>query len=774
MSTRPKILMLTTQLGYGGAETSFIRLANFLAQSMDVTVALFTSDYGQGSYSGGHEPLNASITLLDAPTSEGHIARWYRRIRTLRQLKAQHSASISFLSGPNLVNVLAGHNTRSIVSIRGSRHYDPNAPVWQRRIFQHLLDPIIFRLAARIVPVSAGLTNEIRAAAGARALTKTHIIPPFIDTASLPTRLAETPPPPYDQLQGQPVIVAVGRLSVEKNFHHLLRVFAGVARVNPGAKLLLIGDGPMMQDLRAQCARLGLAADNFTPGTSAVIFAGYQKNPLPLMALGRVYAMTSATEGFPNVVLEALSAGLHVLAADTPWGARAILCNISPNTQEPYPTTQPTSTDHGTLMPRIDLPEYASIWVSALSRALNAPRQSSARAQDFDITRIAPQWLQLITNLIPTTDTGPPIIYMVNPTVAVTGAFTTARTAARLLKDHARIVLVLPTTTNIPPYELTDFWRVDYQPMIGIAKNFRSLLFYFPSLVRDSWQLKQRMRRDGATRLWLNDFYLMHGAMLRLLCFRGQITSWVRCNPSHLMGPLARPLLWFMQLSSNRIVAVSHYVQSLLPMNSKTQVIYDCYDGTPAPRKTFSANSEKTFIFIGNYIIGKGQDVALTAFASAALQDPTLKLAFYGSDMGLQKNRDYRASLAARINELNLAARVVLYDFAPDTTAILSDAYAALNCSISESFSMTVLEAQGAGVPVIATASGGPQEIIRDGITGYLVPVGDHAAITTHILTLAADPTLANRMGQEAAEHVRANFPPQRLQEEICKLLDLN
>ena len=59
--------MLTTQLGYGGAETSFIRLANFLAQSMDVTVALFSRDYAKGAYASGHEPLQANIVLLDAP-----------------------------------------------------------------------------------------------------------------------------------------------------------------------------------------------------------------------------------------------------------------------------------------------------------------------------------------------------------------------------------------------------------------------------------------------------------------------------------------------------------------------------------------------------------------------------------------------------------------------------------------------------------------------------------------------------------------------------------
>ena len=404
MTQRHKVLMLTTQLGYGGAETSFIRLANFLAESMDVTVALFTSDYGQGAYTKGHEPLNAKVVLLDKPDACGRLRRWMRRIRAVRALKAQHHVSISFLSGPNVVNTCAGYNHGTIISLRGSRMYDPVAPVMQRRIFQYVLDPLAYWLAARIVPVSAGLRREICQIVGKGILEKVEPISPFVEIDKLPQRMHESAPEPYAQLVAQKVIVAAGRLSVEKGFHHLIRVFADVAALHPGTKLMLVGDGPMLTSLRALCEEMGLPMDQFAPDISAVLFTGYQKNVLPLMSLGSVYAMTSATEGFPSVLLEAMAVGVPVVAANTPWGVRSILSDAEDVSLEPYPTQMPTRAAYGMLMPRIDLPMYQRAWSETLAeyvRERHAPdEQTYRRVHDFDISVVGARWRQLIETMI--------------------------------------------------------------------------------------------------------------------------------------------------------------------------------------------------------------------------------------------------------------------------------------------------------------------------------------------------------------------------------------
>jgi glycosyltransferase involved in cell wall biosynthesis len=402
-----KILMLTAQLGYGGAETSFIRLANYLAQSMDVTVALFTSDYGKGAYALGHETLNAKIVLLDSPVRAGRLKRWWQRIKAVRKLKADSDAAISFLSGPSMVNVLAGLNSRTVISLRGSRVYDPVASRPSRLLFQYFLDPIAFWLAARIVPVSPGLKNEIKQIAGVGVLTKVRAIPPFVEIASLQHKLSQLAPEPYTQLRGEKVIVSVGRLSVEKGFHHLIRVFAELTKTEKGIKLLLVGDGPMLSELRHQCIKRGLAIDDFSPGKTSVLFAGYQKNALPLMALGKVYAMTSSTEGFPSVMLEAMAAGVPVIATDAPWGARAILSEQAEENSDPYPTSKATESDYGILMPRIDDPGYDREWVRILSECLRTEKwrelysqKGKGRLPDYDIERIGQEWKKLIDSLV--------------------------------------------------------------------------------------------------------------------------------------------------------------------------------------------------------------------------------------------------------------------------------------------------------------------------------------------------------------------------------------
>jgi glycosyltransferase involved in cell wall biosynthesis len=363
-----------------------------------------------------------------------------------------------------------------------------------------------------------------------------------------------------------------------------------------------------------------------------------------------------------------------------------------------------------------------------------------------------------------------PILYLVDGSIAITGAFIAARNEARALAETKRIVLVLPKESKILPEELKDFWRVEYLPMVRLSKNVSALLRYVPTLLYSSLRLRRLMKRDNATLLQLNDFYLMHGAILRLLLFKGHIVSWVRCHPRNFAGPLAPLLLWCMKKAANRVIAVSGFIQSLLPKYD-AEILYDYYAGTTRAPRTWQENEEKKFVYIGNYIIGKGQDVALKAFVEAAKQDPSITLAFYGGDMGLEKNLNYRKQLEATAQQSGFASRISFHDFVADTYSVLEGAFAALNFSTSESFSMTVLEASGAGLPVIATASGGPQEIIKPDVTGFIIPVGDVAAAAKKILALTKDPTAATRMGQAGAEHIHQSFSSESFRNTLESIL---
>jgi glycosyltransferase involved in cell wall biosynthesis len=106
---------------------------------------------------------------------------------------------------------------------------------------------------------------------------------------------------------GARVIATIGRLTPVKRQDLLLRAFAQVRQRVPQAHLVVIGDGPLRGDLRALATELGV--DGVTH------FTGYQPEPQRYLPLIDVFALTSASEGIPQALLEASSAGIPAIAS---------------------------------------------------------------------------------------------------------------------------------------------------------------------------------------------------------------------------------------------------------------------------------------------------------------------------------------------------------------------------------------------------------------------------------------------------------------------------
>ncbi|MEY4760513.1 MAG: hypothetical protein RLZZ200_369 [Pseudomonadota bacterium] len=104
---------------------------------------------------------------------------------------------------------------------------------------------------------------------------------------------------------GDPVILAVGRLSPEKGCDDLIAAFRRLRQTQPDLKLLFVGDGGEGRRLRDACVDLG----------PAVIFAGHQTDAWPYFFLATVYALPSHSEGSPLVLFEALSAQCIIVAS---------------------------------------------------------------------------------------------------------------------------------------------------------------------------------------------------------------------------------------------------------------------------------------------------------------------------------------------------------------------------------------------------------------------------------------------------------------------------
>lgn len=92
---------------------------------------------------------------------------------------------------------------------------------------------------------------------------------------------------------------------------------------------------------------------------------------------------------------------------------------------------------------------------------------------------------------------------------------------------------------------------------------------------------------------------------------------------------------------------------------------------------------------------------------------------------------------------------------------------AALLTSANEGTPVVAIEALAADRPVVATRAGGTGTVVRDGESGYLVPVGDVAALAERLTQLAQDPQLRSRLGRAGGEDVRARFATERMADEL-------
>ena len=349
-----------------------------------------------------------------------------------------------------------------------------------------------------------------------------------------------------------------------------------------------------------------------------------------------------------------------------------------------------------------------------------------------------------------------PTLVIVDGSVAVTGALVAAAQQASLLATEVQTVLVLPRGHRVEPRRIGDFAEVIALPIVPLRKSAGSVVAYLPALVTGSVQLRREMRRLGCERLQLNDFYLLHGAMLRLMGFRGRIVTFVRIDPTR-FGLAGRIWLAAARWASTELVAVSRFIQSVLGPRHPARLIYG-QSSYFAPRDASSRSTKRTFLFVGNIIEGKGQDLAVEAFHRIAERYPDARLRFVGGDMGLEKNRLFRQRIERAAAIGPGAERIEFADASSDLRPDYQEAFAALNFSASESFSLTCLDASAAELPLIATRCGGPEEIVDDGKTGFLVPVGDLAAMAERMAWLLDHPEQASAMGAAGQTLVAERF----------------
>lgn len=411
MSTvrQTRVLLFTATLGYGGSESDLLRLARFLAKRWPVTIALMARDYGSADYSSAQTDTDLNVVVLGDtgqkdPSLIAKAMRWWKMLCGLRELKRRHDVTISFLSGPNLLNALAGRRFPSIVSERGSKlHHVGISPV-AKSLWLKVLDPLTYRLAGRIVPASVAYAQEIAAIAGPKLAHKIVPIEGGIDAATLIEKADAPVDADIEAFCAAPTMVYCGRLDRGKGVDLLLPVYARIRQQYPDARFLIIGDGPLRSTLVDSCRVAGLSMTERGDPLADVFMAGYRSDPIRHFRLCQLFCFPSQHEGLPNTLIEGLASGIPVLAADCPYGPRSILAG---NDEPPVRSgTLPLVMKHGTLLPLLNAPGSADVWQAAIAAEFDRParRRSAAECLEavsrFDLELTGKTWITLIEQLV--------------------------------------------------------------------------------------------------------------------------------------------------------------------------------------------------------------------------------------------------------------------------------------------------------------------------------------------------------------------------------------
>ncbi len=302
--------------------------------------------------------LKARQTLLAVPA----LVRYLRSERPTVLLSALHANVIALwarrLAAVPVRLVISEHNTFS--------HANRQLPGWQGWLMAELVQHF-YPWADGIVAVSRGVADDLAGMAGLPRRRIQVIYNPII-TPELRKRAQAPLQHPWFGPGCPPVVLAVGRLTEQKDFATLLCSFAQIRRARP-ARLLILGEGELRPALEDQVRRLGLQEDVSLPGFVA--------NPYAYMSRAALLVLSSRWEGLPTVLAEALYCGPAIVATDCPSGPREILADGR----------------YGRLVPPGDVDSLARAMAAALNdKRLPPPRESWS---PFELETVVSQYLDV-------------------------------------------------------------------------------------------------------------------------------------------------------------------------------------------------------------------------------------------------------------------------------------------------------------------------------------------------------------------------------------------
>ncbi|WP_290636901.1 glycosyltransferase [Aquisalimonas sp.] len=315
MSTRaqrPELAVLISFSGDGGVERMVLNLLRRFPELGCPTDLLTLKTEGGHFRAVPDSVRHVPLGTRHASTSVPALVKYLRRERPRALLAAKDRAGRAAL----LARRLAGVDTRVYVrlgnTLSASLAGAPALKRWARYAPIRRLYP----WADGLIAVSDGVATDVHETSGV-ARERIHVVRNPVLTDTIEDLAQETVDHPWLSTErDEPVILAMGRLTKQKDFPTLLRAFATL-QASRHARLIILGEGPDRDALEEQAQQLGLA--------DRISMPGFQDNPYPWLRQADLFTLSSAWEGSPNALTEALALGCPSVSTDCPSGPREIL-----------------------------------------------------------------------------------------------------------------------------------------------------------------------------------------------------------------------------------------------------------------------------------------------------------------------------------------------------------------------------------------------------------------------------------------------------------------
>jgi glycosyltransferase involved in cell wall biosynthesis len=366
----------------GGATRRTLTLARELARRGHRIDLVLVS--GDGPLSG---EVDAAINVI---VLDSALLRSLDRLSGVRsrkrRIKASVTALVSYLNhtSPDVMMSAANHvhlvalvakrlaRTRVPLVLRVSNHLTGShtGPTKRRRPFGLLFARRAYSWADAIIAVSSGIAKDLIE----RAAIPEHRITTVPNPNQMPTDTdGESFDHPWFAPGEPPVVLAAGRLAPAKDFETLVRAFATVLSGRP-ARLVLLGEGKQRKRIEELVRTLGL--------DEVVRMPGFVSDPFPWMRGAAVFVLSSAWEGSPGVLIEAMACGCPVVSTDCPSGPAEIL----------------QSGEYGALVPVGDDDALARAILGTLDAPRN-PARLRARAAEFDVDTAVDGYVEVLSGV---------------------------------------------------------------------------------------------------------------------------------------------------------------------------------------------------------------------------------------------------------------------------------------------------------------------------------------------------------------------------------------